>query len=377
VTTTDTTTPELSTGVDANRKIHVAFAATTDRPNDPKAANMVQWHLADDEGNTIAWGNGLSGDAKFTSPGSGKFTLTGMVKTTSHGFNPSPGDENMLKVVANDTSIKFWYPYEDKMWASEKPYLISSVEVIDGGRIKVMMEQGTGWKKAYDFGDVMKGINVLHDTDSAQFAIRYKDSSGVPIGDGDYNALKQEKRTSAARWTAGTTAAGNPYVSQQADHSIPSAATDVDIVLVFTDTLDNKPSDFRQSARNWGDIPIIMGYWHGHKNSTTGTWDWTKLDTTPTTVAYPDAATYEACVLNAQNFVNLKTGFVLRARPIALETAAHAYIAYLNEHSGDDPPDPTRLATLRAKAVKAVDDAFAAGTINDRMDTGFDIVKVN
>ena len=97
------------------------------------------------------------------------------------------------------------------------------------------------------------------------------------------------------------TAKDVPIVSQQADDAIPAAARDVDIVLVYTDIMYNQSADFGEGPRNqmFGDIPAVIGYWHGHRNSPTGPWDWTKL-VNRIDESYPDAAGYQQCVLDAR-----------------------------------------------------------------------------
>ena len=358
VSTTDATEPALATGEESDGMVHIGFTAGFPGGTSNQAGKCVKWKVTDGEGNLLDagdFGDSPSQTAVFRVPEDGNYELTALTGPPTAMFNPDPAKAAMLKVTGTDTSIPFWFPFKGSN-SSADPQVVSKAEITTAGKIMTTVEQGKGYKGPNGLGAVMRGANE-DDTDSAQFAIRYKDANGNVVGVSYKNSKPQGKRTYAADWSV-ETKDEKEFVSQEAETSIPAEATDIDIVLVYTDILEDPPYAYTAKGPNEGDMPAIIGYWHLHRSSPTSPWVWTKLDMPSTTAAYPNASDFRDDVSNAQDFVYQKTGYILRARPAEV-AEGNAHIHALLEEPPGATPDPTSkgyaddIHEAIQKAVKA------------------------
>ena len=143
-----------------------------------------------------------------------------------------------------------------------------------GGKLVVQVATGPGYHRSSTLLALVNGsASTMHDTDSAQAAIRWtQDAAGkIPCSGGvATNAQPQDPlRTKAADWIQGSKARGaNGKLLEDVhwDTPIPPDARHVNIVLVFTDLLVytfHDHDDSTPQGRRRGDVPAVIGSWSG------------------------------------------------------------------------------------------------------------------
>ena len=254
-----------------------------------------------------------------------RLACAGMLVTMLAGFAsvPAYGDED----------IGFKYPFGDDRGTENA--LISSVSVIPlkeggpepkpgetGAKLRVTVKEGPGYNQAasgWDFFKVLDGSHpTFKDTDSAQTAVRWSKQGTADVGH-DTNAKALGVRGSSATWTKGNTTKPNRDAYWETD--IPTEATHVEVVLVYTDILydTNAQHSDEGAGKQQGDAPAVIGSWSGDLQAD-GTWKFTKNDADLFVhqADYPTFAQITAFTTAAKGVVNTKTGYTLKERPATL-----------------------------------------------------------
>jgi len=281
-----------------------------------------------------------------------------------------------------DAPIDFKYPFGDSR--GMEVVLISSVSVIPpkegsgepkkgetGTKLRVTIKEGKGYAEAaggYKFFQVLDGTNKSYlDTDSAQTAVRWSTEGKADVGH-DTNAQGQGVRGSSAAWTQGNKTAPNQDAYWETD--IPTDATHVEVVLVYTDILYNTNAYRKGTGAQFnGDMPCVIGSSSGDRQAD-GTWTFTAHNTgnNPDVFQkqgdYPTNAEITAGTTAAQTTVLTKTGYTLQTRPATLA-------------------DTKNIPITNGPAIEAAIDAAVTntqinpppGTHARSHDTGFDILR--
>jgi hypothetical protein len=262
--------------------------------------------------------------------------------------------------VHGDAEIGFKYPVANTNYGNDD-LMISSITIAPSkakegvgdpkfGELKAVLRVAIRKTDAYDqkinrdFSKVVKGEDP--DTDSAQCAIKW-----TPGNNGDTNASAQGVRTSAATWHQD--ADGSMFW----EASVPEGATHVEVVAIYTDVLymSNSAHADTGSAKQRGDLPVIIASWSGDLQ-VDGTWKFTANlgDVSPRLNDYPTFDQIAQGTDVTKTVLKNKTGYTLYERPSALHDI------------------PIREADSIQAAVTT---AKNLGLINERADTGFDIIR--
>jgi hypothetical protein len=269
-----------------------------------------------------------------------------------------------------DEDIPFQYPFGDE--GGDGPAIVSSIEVVrkdspPQGRLRVHIKEGPCFEDASpgysNYFGILDGSDPRQeDADSAQFAVRYLKHDGTECGKAT-NAFPGRNgaeaiRVKAAEWLKGNATKGER--DAYADADIPPDAAQVDVVLVYTDLLTyanehrygtengRETADYRMYS---GDVPGVIAVWHGQL--TDGTW---KFKSQMANVFrhmpdYPKMAQLPELVARAKDVVQRTTGFTLEERPSSLKSAS----------------TKTEMEEVLLRAA-------TAKQINNKDDTGFDLV---
>jgi hypothetical protein len=132
-------------------------------------------------------------------------------------------------------------------------------------------------------------------------------------------------------------------------------ATHLEALLVYTDVLWNSPPNARVDQ---GDIPVIFGSWSA--DLVKGKWTITVNpgDRTEPRDGYPELKDYAGRIAAVRTTIFEKTRFLLMTRPDTLEGV------YFPKR--DMPRDMIR---------EIIDNAVDKELINNKADTGFDIIS--
>lgn len=223
------------------------------------------------------------------------------------------------------TEISVGSPFEnlyDDIWNVD-------VEVINN-KLRVSLKQGTTTYGAARLPSLVLGDTTLQDRDSAQIAVLWLQDLTTPCASGSQatNAVEQNAtRATGANWTVSKKAKSRVKGKLQDwaywETAIPTDATLVNIVLVWTDGLNERPEHHKDSGseKALGDVPVIIGSWGG-SISNRGKWSFYIYgrDLTPSNLdrngneEFPTAQQISTMVTNSKAVVKKRTGYKLIER---------------------------------------------------------------
>jgi len=259
--------------------------------------------------------------------------------------------------------IGFRYPFESRT----EHFVMTTSATVTGNRLTIGLAEEPDFKRhamGFGFQGVMDGTEArFTDSDSAQVTVLWKGDDGQVVGRVT-NATKQiplrNKKFPAAHWKRLTTRSPEKLAWEV---TIPEGAVEMNIVVVYTDTLTNPPhyaaKDRRRTSTS-GDMPMIVASFTGMLEA--GAWT---ISAQPDDLQncrkfpegdYPNVAQIEATVLAVKALVKERTGYKVIARPNSLD--------------GISGPVDIGYRELQKK----ITDGIAAGTINSHTDSGFDVI---
>ena len=189
------------------------------------------------------------------------------------GVDPS-GLRRVLAQEKETTEITFGSPFSP----ARNPSFHSDV-IIENGKLRVSVKAAKNFPKEYPVILILKG-DKWADHDSTQIAVRWKSPTKhyPPVT----NASTLDGKQNGAEWAEDETspegAPIGPTDPQKGGHwdtDVPADATEVEVVLIYTDGMDgiNPKKPHPDSGPQNGDVPIVAGSWTGKKDND-GIWTW-------------------------------------------------------------------------------------------------------
>ena len=203
------------------------------------ADNLVQYGGHDATFSFVMPSDGPPAISKGVTPGTPTVICAGGNSVIAQLANPKGGAP--LAIAQIETTVATVYPYE----TITDPSLLSGIRVTDEGKLRAEIIQGKRFRDeagGFKFNEVIGGTSPNGDKDSAQVGISW--DSGASH---DTNANASH---SGASWIF--VPPGPAATRATKDFPIPSGATSVDSVAMFTDIV-----------RNPNDAPLVLGAWHG------------------------------------------------------------------------------------------------------------------